>query len=411
MYEKKIGILSNYFCAWPGGTDLIRYLLNNLISANTKNEYEFYLIVPRKNIKSTLKKFLYPIFFAFKKIIRFQKIEFKKWPLEIGAKFLDEYFSSNKFKNKVSILYADYSNQSKKIIKNKIDIVLPCVKTEKNTFLWIGYLFDFQHEYLPQFFSKDEIEIRKKTMKEILFNCKHVFTNSKKTKNDAKKFYGKFPAEIHTIPYAPCIDPELTDNNEDVIKDFNLNKNYFIICNQFWKHKNHETAIKAFADYIKKNGDADLVLTGNTNDKRFPEHFNDLKKLISDLNLNNKVKILGLVRKKTQIALVRNARALIQPTLFEGGPGGGSCRDAVSLDTEIFASDIEINKEINCGNIKFFEALNFKSLSNLLINSDKDRPDKKNFEILTQEGESRKRNSGDFLLNIIDKAINEKFIN
>ena len=85
-----------------------------------------------------------------------------------------------------------------------------------------------------------------------------------------------------------------------------------------------------------------------------------------------------MISKKDQLSLIRGARALIQPTLFEGGPGGGSCRDAISLDTEIFASDIEINREINCGTIKYFKAKNSSELSQLMLDSEKLMPKKKN---------------------------------
>ena len=112
-----------------------------------------------------------------------------------------------------------------------------------------------------------------------------------------------------------------------------------------------------------------------------------------------------MVTKKAQIALVKNARALIQPTLFEGGPGGGSCRDAIAVDTQIFASDIEINKEINCGEVKYFEVLNPESLSSLMIKSDGATIKKKNINILINEGENRKIECGKFLLNIIDEAL------
>jgi len=243
-------------------------------------------------------------------------------------------------------------------------------------------------------------------MREILFQCNFVFTNSKKTKNDAKKFYGNFPAKIYTIPYSPCIDTDLINFEEDIFKKFDLNKEYFIICNQFWRHKNHETAIRAFSQYVKSNGRADLIFTGNTFDNRFPEHFKNLKNLINRLDLNSRVRILGLVEKKAQIALVKNSKALIQPTLFEGGPGGGSCRDAIAVGTEIFASDIEINKEINCGVVKYFEVLNPKSLSNLLIDSDNHTKKKNDITTLINEGETRQIDCGKFLLNIIDEALN-----
>ena len=42
--KKKIAIPSSYFCAWSGGTDLIRYLLSNLVSGNNKDEFEIFLL-------------------------------------------------------------------------------------------------------------------------------------------------------------------------------------------------------------------------------------------------------------------------------------------------------------------------------------------------------------------------------
>ena len=66
--KKKIAIPSSYFCAWPGGTDLIRYLLNNLITGNNKDEFEIFIIIPTKNIISNLKKFFYPYISLIKNI-------------------------------------------------------------------------------------------------------------------------------------------------------------------------------------------------------------------------------------------------------------------------------------------------------------------------------------------------------
>lgn len=43
---------------------------------------------------------------------------------------------------------------------------------------------------------------------------------------------------------------------------------------------------------------------------------------------------------------MRNAVAVLQPTLFEGGSGGGAIYDAVSLNVSDIVSDIEISKEI-----------------------------------------------------------------
>ena len=105
-------------------------------------------------------------------------------------------------------------------------------------------------------------------MREILFNCKYVFTNSKNQK-DAEKFLVISCKNLY-YTYAPCIDEELIDeNNENIKSIYNIKSDHFITCNQFWKHKNHDTVLKAFAEYLKNKGQADLVFTGNTRDRKF----------------------------------------------------------------------------------------------------------------------------------------------
>ena len=52
---------------------------------------------------------------------------------------------------------------------------------------------------------------------------------------------------------------------------------------------------------------------------------------MDELGINDDVEIVGHIPKLDQIALLKNSIAVIQPTLFEGGPGGGSAYDAISL--------------------------------------------------------------------------------
>jgi len=51
---------------------------------------------------------------------------------------------------------------------------------------------------------------------------------------------------------------------------------------------------------------------------------------------------------------MKRACAVIQPTLFEGGPGGGAVYDAVSLDVPAIVSDIPVNREADGTAIEFF---------------------------------------------------------
>jgi glycosyltransferase involved in cell wall biosynthesis len=66
--------------------------------------------------------------------------------------------------------------------------------------------------------------------------------------------------------------------------------------------------------------------------------------------------LLGLLPKAEQLALLRGSLGLIQPTRFEGGPGGGSVREAMALGTRILISDIPVNREIpsDLGWLRYF---------------------------------------------------------
>lgn len=77
--------------------------------------------------------------------------------------------------------------------------------------------------------------------------------------------------------------------------------------------------------------------------------------MIFELGIDQKVRILGLIPKVDQIALMRGSLALIQPTLFEGGPGGGAVYDAVGLGVPCIVSDIDVNREIDEDAVCFFK--------------------------------------------------------
>ena len=96
-----------------------------------------------------------------------------------------------------------------------------------------------------------------------------------------------------------------------------------MICNHFWIHKDHATALRAFAQVVQRpeHSDLNLVMTGATSDFRDPAHFEGIVALIRSLGIESRCRILGLIPKGDQIALLCAARVLIQPTRYEGGPG------------------------------------------------------------------------------------------
>jgi glycosyltransferase involved in cell wall biosynthesis len=216
------------------------------------------------------------------------------------------------------------------------------------------------------------------------------------------KKYENFNSKIHVIPFLPYPDKELLFNNINATKFYNIQNNFFLISNQFWKHKNHAVAFEAFKLFLKNNNNFVLVCTGKTEDRRFPNYFSDLKKKFFDLIKNNKIIILGEIPKIYQINLLKKCTALIQPTLYEGGPGGFSTYESIAYGIPVILSDIEVNREINSQYVYFFRSNNSHQLAKLMLRKIRFSKPKLSDKNLFIQGNLNKKKLGNFLLNIIN---------
>ena len=104
----------------------------------------------------------------------------------------------------------------------------------------IGYIFDFQHKYLNNLFSNNQIAYRDNFFKKIIENNNQIIVNSKQTKKDIFKFYNKVHTKVEVLPFLPFMDFDVGSIDKRIFKE-----DYFFICNQYWRHKNFETAIQA----------------------------------------------------------------------------------------------------------------------------------------------------------------------
>lgn len=211
---------------------------------------------------------------------------------------------------------------------------------------WVGYIFDFQHRYYPHFFGAFTRKLRDLQFGRMLRDASTVIVNARQVKIDAESFHAA-RAKIVPLPFSASPDPRWFDADPvEVRRRYGIGPKYFIISNQFWVHKRHEVAIQAFLQLAEARTDIELVCTGSTNDWRVPDHFARLSEMISSSGFASRVHILGLIPKADQIALLRDSLAVVQPTAFEGGPGGGSVFDAVAFGVRSIVSDLPVNREI-----------------------------------------------------------------
>ena len=112
-----------------------------------------------------------------------------------------------------------------------------------------------------------------------------------------------------------------------------------------------------------------MLCTGYIHDHRNSSHSTKLLNLINELDLNESVLFLGYLQRDEFLDYLVYAKAVVQPSIFEGTPGGLSSADAAGYGVDIFASNIEVNREILYEKISFFDTKNVDTLANLFENN------------------------------------------
>jgi len=388
--KKNIIIPSAYFCSWNGGVKLVKTVTDSLIDYDKKNHFHYILLVPDKNFISFFKRF-FNIFKTFFTGLCYGNFFFKDCIYNKSAKELRRYFETKK---NLSIIGVDYI-QEKNFLEKGINLLSMNLSYNKYK---IGYLFDFQHKYYPNFFSKKQIKSRNNFFKKIIHSNNYIIVNSIQTKKDIFRFIQKFKTKIFVLPFAPYLDFSL-DFYDTKKKNFD---DYFIICNQFWKHKNFETVIQAM--YYLKDKNFKLYITGQVDLKTNYNYYLKIKSMIKKLNLENQIIYLGHLEKKKQLSLILNSKALIQPSLYEGGPGGFSVYEALSLNKKVLVSDINVNKEITNSKVVYFKKKNSKDLYKkmLKILNKNIKPSKK--KTIIYNSQNNKKKLGKEIFNFLKKV-------
>jgi glycosyltransferase involved in cell wall biosynthesis len=398
----KIGILGHGFIEWGGGLDFLRIVADSLIAADPTIELHFLFPIagPKYQTRKKLrivKKYIYGLL---------------GWPYIIhnppNWSHLNEVVSSISAKSYAHRIDTGMHALKLATKKYKLDVLLPSISPLKNQDVpWIGYMYDYQHAYHPEFFTPEEIESRKVQFDRMLSSASHVIVNAQAVANDIERFNPEHRAEIITLPFSAAPNPKWLELASVDLEKHGISGPYFIISNQFWQHKDHITAWRALALVLDQRPDVYLVCTGETHDYRNPDHFSNLMQLAELLGITERLLILGLIPKDEQIRLVRGAIAMVQPSLFEGGPGGGAVFDAVSLGVLCIVSDIDVNRELKESVVTFFKARDPASLAEEMlktINKQGTQTVRSPAELMAL-GMARRKNCGKVIINFIEYII------
>ena len=109
------------------------------------------------------------------------------------------------------------------------------------------------------------------------------------------------------------------------------------------------------------------------------DKYNDpkIQNFISENNLENNYRYLGVIPFKDVLSLIYHSTAIINPSKFEGR--SSTVEQAKSMSKKIILSNINIHKEQKPENANYFDPNNYKQLSKILLNNCRHKNKDKNY--------------------------------
>lgn len=410
----KIAILAGHF-QWVGGIDFVKYLVRALLDRADAHDATVVVLIPDSH-----ELLLYERHSRFSaRVVVWTGMLLNRLVDRLlnrnvfSKEFFDDAYRG--FRGTVEFAYYSRSRAGLAACLEHVgaDVAMPVLRPlgRRFPFPWVGYVFDLQHKYYPQYFG-----LMERLMRDVLFRtttrtARVTIVNAEAVRADLVNYYAVRAKSIVVLPFSAFPAPDwLLPDDTDVGQRFELPERFFLISNQLFVHKSHQTAFEALKELREDSqfDDVQVLCTGDTNDLRDPGFFASLQEKISSLGVSDHVRFLGHVDKLDQIRILRRSVALLQPTLFEGGAGGGSTRDAIAVGKRAIISDIPVNRELQNDLVTFFTAGDAFSLAAAMTDVLCSPEKSVDAESLRAAERERLRRLGEVLFDVIRTAIGNR---
>ncbi|MFC1830372.1 glycosyltransferase [Thermodesulfobacteriota bacterium] len=229
---------------------------------------------------------------------------------------------------------------------------------------WAGWIPDWQCKYLPEMFDEFEIARRDHHFRLLTKEAPFLVLSSQMAYDDTRRIVGENLVPMEKLPFPAVLDEYRFDENDirDALARHRVPSRFFLVCNKFWKHKNHLVIFKALA----KLSDPSIicVFTGDTTDHRWPEYFEQIKTHISNNNLPSSIRLLGQISREDQLKLMQASLAVIQPSRFEGW--STVVEEAKALNKTLILSKFSVHLEQAPKGSRFFDPDDDEELAGLI---------------------------------------------
>lgn len=175
---------------------------------------------------------------------------------------------------------------------------------------YVAYIHDFLFFDYPKYYTRIE-RIVFKLMKITSKYAKKLITISKSEQQRIAK-YTKRPIESINVVYHGVSDDfkQSTDQDNQLLEKYNLPEKYILFLGRINARKNIEILLNSISeiDPLFK-----IVIVGKKDHKTF-----NIEKYIEDLNISNRVILLGHVEFQDLTRVVSNAHLFVFPSFAEG---------------------------------------------------------------------------------------------
>lgn len=343
----KVGFIGSVSKEWMGG---LNYFKNLLFAINSieKKELEVFVFVGKKI-----------------------DIETKRMFQEYAAVIEDSIFDRKSIKwflSKIERKIFKTNILLENILKKHgIQILSHASITNLKTIKTINWIPDFQHIHLPQMFSEKEIRNRNNDFLKLIRDSDLIVLSSFDALKDMKKFAPNYEDRARVLQFVSQPNSryfELDEHDKSLLlQKYGIKDDFFYIPNQFWKHKNHMMMFEAISELKKDGIEINIVCTGYLGDYRNKTYIDDAREFIKSNNLEDNIKLLGLVDYEDVFALIKFSKAVINPSLFEGW--SSTVEECKSVGKNMILSDLDVHKE-QYPNAVFFKRDSIESLKEVL---------------------------------------------
>jgi glycosyltransferase involved in cell wall biosynthesis len=207
-----------------------------------------------------------------------------------------------------------------------------CAHTDIPYIYTLWDLAHFNSYTFPEFSMDGNFEYRKKVHDFLPHKALAIFAESESGKKQCEKYLNINQERIKVVPLFPSgvVSPDCIPKKPEKMKGDEFFIHYSA---QYWAHKNHYNLLEAMGIILKTFPKLKLVLTGS--DKGNKEH---IKKIITDLKLENSVIDLGFISIEELRWLYENSQGLVMPTLL--GPTNMPPLEAATLGCPVACTDL-----------------------------------------------------------------------